>query len=154
VQKSDLEFARRANERTQASYLPRNFEPIAAAGRWRLLEGDGEVMPGISVRVTPGHVPFLQTVLDTDKGETAAFMSDLMPTTAHLPLPWIMGYDLEPLRTLESKRSFLAEAVREGWRIVFEHDPATAIGTPAMEGKDVVLKDVVSAPTVSPVTVP
>jgi glyoxylase-like metal-dependent hydrolase (beta-lactamase superfamily II) len=147
VQKGELEFARQVNERTRASYLPHNYEPIAAAGRWRLLQGDGEVMPGISVRVTPGHVPFLQTVLVRDKGETAAFMSDLIPTTAHLPLPWIMGYDLEPLRTLESKRSFLAEAVRERWRLVFEHDPATAIGTPAMEGKDVVLKDVVAAPS-------
>jgi hypothetical protein len=57
-----------------------------------------------------------------------------------------MGYDLEPLRTLESKRAFLADAVREGWRIVFEHDPATAMGRPVMEGKDVVLKDVVPAP--------
>jgi glyoxylase-like metal-dependent hydrolase (beta-lactamase superfamily II) len=146
VQKGDLEFARGANERTRASYLPHNFEPIASAGRWRLLEGDGEVLPGISVRLTPGHVPFLQTVLVRDRGDTAAFMSDLIPTTAHLPLPWIMGYDVEPLRTLESKRGFLAEAVREGWRIVFEHDPATAIGTPVMEGKDVVLRDVVAAP--------
>ena len=85
-------------------------------------------------------------MLVRDRGETAAFMADLIPTTAHLPLPWIMGYDLEPLRTLESKRAFLAEAVREGWRIVFEHDPATAIGTLAMEGKDVVLRDVVAAP--------
>jgi hypothetical protein len=59
-----------------------------------------------------------------------------------------MGYDLEPLRTLESKRAFLAEAVREGWRIVFGHDPRTAIGTPAMEGKDLVLRDVVAAPGV------
>jgi glyoxylase-like metal-dependent hydrolase (beta-lactamase superfamily II) len=149
VQKGELEFARRANERTRASYLPHNYEPIAAAGRWRLLEGDGEVLPGISVRVTPGHVPFLQTVLIRDQGQTAAFMSDLIPTTAHLPLPWIMGYDLEPLRTLESKRSFLADAVREGWRLVFEHDPATAIGTPVMEGKDVVLRDVVAAPSAS-----
>ena len=146
VQTGELEFARRANERTRASYLPHNYEPIAAAGRWRLLEGDGDVLPGISVRITPGHVPFLQTVLVRDRDETAAFMSDLIPTTAHLPLPWIMGYDLEPLRTLESKRAFLADAVREGWRIVFEHDPATAIGTLVMEGKDVVLKDVVPAP--------
>jgi glyoxylase-like metal-dependent hydrolase (beta-lactamase superfamily II) len=146
VQKGELEFARRVNERTRASYLPHNYEPIAAAGRWRLLEGDGEVLAGISVRVTPGHVPFHQIVLVRDRGETAAFVADLIPTTAHLPLPWIMGYDLEPLRTLESKRAFLAEAVREGWRIVFGHDPATAIGTPAMEGKDMVLRDVVPAP--------
>ena len=62
-----------------------------------------------------------------DGGETAAFVADLIPTAAHLPLPWIMGYDLEPLRTLESKRAFLADAVREGWRIVFEHDPGVAM---------------------------
>ncbi len=146
VQKGELEFARRANERTRASYLPHNFEPIAAAERWRLLEGDGEVLPGISVRLTPGHVPFHQMVLVQDRGETLAFIADLIPTTAHLPLPWIMGYDLEPLRTLESKRAFLAEAEREGWRIVFEHDPSTAAGTLAREGKDVVVRDVVPAP--------
>jgi glyoxylase-like metal-dependent hydrolase (beta-lactamase superfamily II) len=85
-------------------------------------------------------------VLVRDRGESAAFVSDLIPTTAHLPLPWIMGYDLEPLRTLESKRSVLAEAVRAGWRIVFEHDPAVALGRPVLEGKDVVLRDVVAAP--------
>jgi glyoxylase-like metal-dependent hydrolase (beta-lactamase superfamily II) len=146
VQKGELEFARRPNERTRASYLPHNFEPIASASRWRLLEGDGEVLPGISVRVTPGHVPWLQTVVVRDRGETAAFMSDLIPLTAHLPLPWIMGYDLEPLRTLESKRAFVEEAVREGWKLVFEHDPAVAVGRLVREGKDTVLRDVISAP--------
>ncbi len=146
VQKGELEFARKANERTRASYLPPNYEPIASANRWRLLEGDGEVLPGISVRVTPGHVPWLQTVLVRDRGEAAAFMSDLIPTTAHLPLPWIMGYDLEPLKTLESKRAFLDEATREGWKLVFEHDPAVAVGRLAREGKDTVLRDVIAAP--------
>jgi glyoxylase-like metal-dependent hydrolase (beta-lactamase superfamily II) len=95
-------------------------------------------------------VPFLQTVVVSQGGETAAFVSDLIPTTAHLPLPWIMGYDLEPLRTLESKRAILADAVREGWRLVFEHDPATAVGTPVMEGKGIVLKDVIAAPAAVP----
>ena len=147
VQKGELEFARHTNERTRASYLPHNYEPIASAKRWRLLEGDGEVLPGISVRVTPGHVPWLQTILVRDRGETAAFMSDLIPTVAHLPLPWIMGYDLEPLRTLESKRALLDDAVREGWRLVFEHDPGIAAGRPTREGKDLVLRDVVAAPT-------
>jgi len=146
VQKGELEFARKANERTRASYLPHNFEPIASANRWRLLEGDGEVLPGISVRVTPGHVPWLQTVLVRDRGETAAFVSDLIPLTAHLPLPWIMGYDLEPLRTLESKRALVDEAVREGWKLVFEHDPAVALGGLVREGKDTVLRDVIAAP--------
>ena len=146
VQRAELEFARHTNERTRASYLPHNFEPIAAAGRWRLLEGDGEVLPGISVRLAPGHVPFHQIVLVRDRNETAAFVADLIPTTAHLPLPWIMGYDLEPLRTLESKRTLLADAMRDGWRIVFEHDPATAVGTPVMEGKSVALIDTIPAP--------
>jgi len=146
VQREELEFARHTNERTRASYLPPNFEPIAAAGRWRLLEGDGQVLPGISVRLTPGHVPFHQAVLVQDGGETAAFIADLIPTVAHLPLPWIMGYDLEPLRTLESKRGLLRDAVAGGWRLVFEHDPAIASGVVVAEGKGVGLREVVEAP--------
>ena len=146
VQKGELEFARHTNERTRASYLPPNFEPVAAAGKWRLLEGDAQVLPGISVRLTPGHVPFLQTVIVSDRGETAAFMSDLIPTIAHLPLPWIMGYDLEPLRTLESKRAFLRDAVAGGWRLIFEHDPGVASGLPVSDGSEVTLRDVISAP--------
>ena len=137
VQRGELEFARHTNERTRASYLPPNYEPIAAADRWRLLEGDAEVLPGISVRLTPGHVPWHQAVLIHDGGETAAFIADLIPTTAHLPLPWIMGYDLEPLRTLESKRALLREAVEGAWRLVFEHDPRTASGIAVAEGKGV-----------------
>jgi glyoxylase-like metal-dependent hydrolase (beta-lactamase superfamily II) len=146
VQRGELEFARHTNERTRASYLPHNFEPIAAAGRWRLLDGDQEVLPGISVRLTPGHVPFHQAVVIRDRGETAAFVADLFPTTAHLPLPWIMGYDLEPLRTLESKRRLLADAVGEGWRIVFEHDPVIASAVLVAEMKGVSLRDVHEAP--------
>lgn len=146
VQRGELEFARHTNERTRASYLPHNFEPIVAADRWRLLNGDEEVLPGISVRLTPGHVPFHQAVVIRDGGDTAVFVADLFPTTSHLPLPWIMGYDLEPLRTLESKRALLGDAVRQGWRLIFEHDPRVVMGVPVQEGKDVVLQDVTLAP--------
>ncbi len=146
VQRGELEFARHTNERTRASYLPRNFEPIVAADRWRLLDGDSEVLPGISARLTPGHVPFHQAVVIRDRGETAVFVADLFPTTAHLPLPWIMGYDLEPLRTLESKRALLGDAIRGGWRLIFEHDPRVVMGVPVQEGKEVVLKEVTPAP--------
>jgi glyoxylase-like metal-dependent hydrolase (beta-lactamase superfamily II) len=141
VQRGELEFARQTNERTRASYLPHNFEPVAAAGRWQLIEGDGEILPGISARLTPGHVPWHQAILVRDKGETAAFIADLIPTTAHLPLPWIMGYDLEPLRTLESKRALLRDAVEGGWRLVFEHDPVVASGVPVAAGKGVELRE-------------
>ncbi len=141
VQRGELEFARRANERTRASYLPHNFEPVAAGGRWRLLEGDGEVLPGIEVRLTPGHVPWHQAVLVRDGGDTAAFIADLIPTTAHLPLPWIMGYDLEPLRTLESKRALIRDAVAGSWRLIFEHDPVVASGVAVADGKALGLED-------------
>ncbi len=141
VQRGELEFARHTNERTRASYLPPNFEPIAKAGRWRLLDGDSAVLPGISVRVTPGHVPWHQVILVSDRGETAAFVGDLFATAAHLPLAYIMGYDLEPLRTLESKRSFLKDAVTGGWRVVFEHDANVAWGWLTPEGKGLVLRD-------------
>ena len=146
VQRGELEFARHTNERTRASYLPHNFEPIAAANRWQLLDGDQEVIPGISVRLTPGHVPFHQAVLLQDRGETALFVGDLFPTVSHLPLPWIMGYDLEPLRTLESKRSILSEAVAGGWRLIFEHDARVVMGRPVREGKGVALGDITPAP--------
>jgi len=149
VQRGELDFARHTNERTRASYLPHNFEPIAAANRWRLLDGDEEVLPGISVRLTPGHVPFHQAVLLRDGGETALFVGDLFPTTAHLPLPWIMGYDLEPLRTLESKRAILNEAVDGGWRLIFEHDPRVVMAAPVRDGKTVVLRDLTPAPEVA-----
>jgi glyoxylase-like metal-dependent hydrolase (beta-lactamase superfamily II) len=146
VQEGELEFARHTNERTRASYLSHNFEPIAAAGRWKLQQGDGELLPGISVRLTPGHVPFHQTVILHDRGDTAVFLGDLCPTTAHLPLPWIMGYDVEPLRTLESKRALLSEAVSKGWRLIFEHDPRVAIGVAVQDGKRIELQHVVVAP--------
>lgn len=128
VQGGELEFARHTNERTRASYLAPNFEPVARAGRWRLVEGDAEILPGISARLTPGHVPWHQSVLIEDDGEALLYLADVMPTSAHLPLPWIMGYDLEPLRTLESKRALVREAIAGHWRLFFEHDPAVIMG--------------------------
>lgn len=135
VQKGELDYARNTNERTAASYLPHNFEPVTAAGRWHLLEGDGQVLPGVRVVRTPGHVPHHQSIVVTDGGDTACFLADVCPTSAHLPLPWIMGYDVEPLVTLESKRHILGQALKEEWILVFEHDPANALGRVVKEGK-------------------
>ena len=128
VQAGDLHFARHPNERTRASYLPPNFEPVAAAGRWRLLEGETELLPGISLRLTPGHVPYHQSVVVRRQGETLLYLADVMPTRHHLPLPWIMGYDLEPLRTLESKRALMKDALEGRWWLFFEHDADVAMG--------------------------
>jgi len=145
VQRNELDFARNTTERTRASYLPHNFEPVASAGRWRLIDGDAEILPGLSARLTPGHVPWHQSLVIRSGGETAVFLGDVIPTHHHLPLVYIMGYDLEPLRTLESKRALLAEALAGGWRFIFEHDAEVAMGRPVQEGKGVGLADVVHA---------
>ncbi|HEV8597759.1 MAG TPA: MBL fold metallo-hydrolase [Gemmatimonadales bacterium] len=144
VQSGDLEFARNANERTRASYLPHNWEPVVQAGKFKLLEGDGEVLPGISVRVIPGHVPFLQGVLLESGPDALFYLADLMPTRHHLPLPWIMGYDVEPLRTLESKRELVHQALAGNWRLFFEHDAEVVMGRLAGQEKKVELVDTVA----------
>ena len=131
VQQGELEFARHTNERTAASYLPPNFEPVA----FTLVSGEAAPLPGIRCLPTPGHVPFHQSVLLESAGERVCFLADLVPTAAHLPLPWIMGYDLEPLVTLESKRRLYARAEAEGWLLVFEHDPVVIAGRLGREGK-------------------
>ena len=128
VQKGEWEFAHLRNERIRASYMPLNYEPVAEAGLWSFVEGETEIVPGVIVVPTPGHTPHHQSVLVRSEGETACFLADLVPTTAHLPLPWIMGYDVEPLVTLESKRMLLARAAEEEWLLVFEHDPVVPWG--------------------------
>jgi glyoxylase-like metal-dependent hydrolase (beta-lactamase superfamily II) len=141
VQRGEWDWAHLKNERTQASYLPDNFEPVMAAGRLELVEGDVEIVPGISVYRTPGHCPHHQSVLVSSGGETSCFLADVLPTFAHLPLPWIMGYDVEPLVTLESKRALLRRATDERWLLVSNHDPVTAWGYAVADGKGVRLEE-------------
>jgi glyoxylase-like metal-dependent hydrolase (beta-lactamase superfamily II) len=128
AQRGEFEWAHTRNERIQASYLGRNFDPVQEAGRLDLVAGEVEVVPGIRMLRTPGHTPNHASILVQSDDEAACFLADLIPTAAHLPLPWIMGYDVEPLVTLETKRDLLARARREQWLLVFEHDPVTAWG--------------------------
>lgn len=128
VQSGEWEFAHRDNERIRASYMPHNYEAVETAGLWERVEGVHEVLPGVTLVPTPGHTPYHQSVVLESEGETACFLADLVPTTAHLPLPWIMGYDVEPLVTLETKRALLGRAREEEWLLIFGHDPATAWG--------------------------
>jgi glyoxylase-like metal-dependent hydrolase (beta-lactamase superfamily II) len=139
MQRGELEFARHTNERTAASYFPHNFEPIAASGQLELVDGDREIVSGIHAVLTPGHTPYHQGLLIESNGELAFYLADLAPTAAHLPLPWIMGYDVEPLVTLETKRRILKRAVDEKWLVVFEHDPKTAWSRLAHDGKSYAL---------------
>ncbi|HUE76318.1 MAG TPA: MBL fold metallo-hydrolase [Longimicrobiales bacterium] len=128
VQRGEFDFAHLQNERIRASYLPANYDPVQEAGLWTFVEGPAEILPGIDVLPTPGHTPHHQSVIVRSAGRTACFLADVMPTSAHLPLPWIMGYDLEPLVTLESKRDLVERAREEDWLLVFEHDPVVRWG--------------------------
>jgi glyoxylase-like metal-dependent hydrolase (beta-lactamase superfamily II) len=128
VQRREWEWAHVKNERISASYLPHNFDPVEQAGRFVFVDGEQEIVPGISVRRTPGHTPHHQSVLIRSDDDAAIFLADVVPTSAHLPLPWIMGYDVEPLVTLESKRALYTQARRENWLLIFEHDPVVPWG--------------------------
>lgn len=122
VQRGEFDHAMNPNERDRASYFPENFAPLEAAGMLTLLEGDGVIVPGVEVVRVPGHTADMQCVKLTGGGKAAFLFADLVPTTAHLPLPWIMGYDLYPMMTLENKKRWIPESVREGWIGLFAHD--------------------------------
>ncbi len=128
VQRGEYEDAMSANERTKASYREENFVPLAQEHRWEFLNGDAELVPGVSVVVTHGHTTHHQSVKIESEGQVAFFLGDLIPTVSHLPLPYIMGYDLYPLQTLETKRKVLRRACDENWLLIFEHDPAIVMG--------------------------
>lgn len=127
VQRGELEHARQPSDRDRASYLSENVEPVAATGQWWLLEGDREVAPGVELIRVPGHTADMQCVKLSGGGKTLFSFADLVPTTAHLPYPWIMGYDLYPMTTLENKKKWIPQVAREGWLALFGHDPATPV---------------------------
>lgn len=128
IPRGDWEDALHPHERNRASYLPDNFLPLERAGVVELTEGDGERLPGISTWRTGGHAMHHHMVRIDGGGRTACFVADLIPTTAHIDEPWIMGYDLYPMDTLLYKKRFVREAIDREYIIFFEHDPTTPAG--------------------------
>jgi methylmalonyl-CoA epimerase len=128
VRRGEWEDATHPNERNRASYLAHDYLPLADAGVLQLVDDDQTIMPGVKVRRTGGHTMHHQIVLLESGGKAAAFVADLIPTTAHLPNAWILGYDLYPLETLAAKRAFVKEATDRDMLVFFEHDPSIAAG--------------------------
>ncbi len=122
VQKDHYRWALSPTEKDRASFIPENYLPLAEAGVLEFTDGEGELFPGISVIPTFGHTKALQMVKVSEGNNTLLYCTDLMPTTAHLPYPYIIAYDLWPLTTLEEKKKYLPLAYEEGWIVVFEHD--------------------------------
>ena len=124
--RGELEHAHEQHERDRVSYMTDNYDPLVASGQMKLLEGDAEIAPGISVRVFPGHTRDMQAVVVRSGGTTLCYPSDLVPTSHHLDPTWVMGYDLYPIDHASTTGiSFYAEAIPERWLVVFTHDHET-----------------------------
>ena len=124
VRRGDWEDATHANERNTASYRTDNFLPLAAAGVLSLVDDDRAIVPGVRVQRTPGHTAHHQSVWIESGGRHAVFLGDLVPMAAHVPEPWIMGFDLQPMETLATKKALFASAQERDALLFFEHDPA------------------------------
>ena len=128
IRAAEWEDATHPHERNRASYLQDDFVPLRAAGVVDFFDGDQTIRPGVRVVRTGGHSGQHQIVFVESGGRTAVFVADLIPTTAHLQEPWIMGYDLFPMETLAFKKRFIRDAIDREYLIVFEHDPHVAVG--------------------------
>jgi glyoxylase-like metal-dependent hydrolase (beta-lactamase superfamily II) len=128
IQKDNFDWATRPSSREAASYLPENFMPLQQAGKLVICDGPEDFekkinWPGLSVRVSYGHTIGLQCPLYKVGQETFFYPSDLIPTSSHIPLPWVMGYDIHVIQILEEKEKILEESAAGNWTLVFEHDP-------------------------------
>ena len=123
VSRAEFEHAERPHERDRASYLPENWRPLQESGRLELMPDAYEVVPGLSMETVTGHSHTMQCPRLVRGGRTLFGFADLVPTRAHVPAAWVMGYDLYPVETLEAKKRLLPQAAREGWLCLFYHDP-------------------------------
>jgi len=148
----EWQYARKPSERDSISFISDNYDPLVACGQMKLLKGDEEIVPGISVKTFPGHTAHMLGIIINGKpsggthgkgtalavppeapgeralapeGAVACYISDLMPTSAHIDITWGMGFDLYPLQTIASKKEYYARAIPERWLTVFTHDPKT-----------------------------
>jgi glyoxylase-like metal-dependent hydrolase (beta-lactamase superfamily II) len=123
ISRAEVEHAESPSERDRASYLGENWRPLAASGQLELQDGDYEVVPGLRMETYAGHNRSMQCWRLTSEEQTMFGFADLVPMRAHVPFPWIMGYDLYPVETLEVKKQLLPQAARESWSCLFYHDP-------------------------------
>jgi len=129
-------------ERDRVSYISDNYDPLIQSGQMQLLKGDCEIAPGVSVVVYPGHTRNMMGVFIRSGGKTACYISDLIPTTWHLDVTWVMAYDLFPLETIENRKKYYSRAVPERWLTIFTHDPEIPWVYPALEGNRIVAQPV------------
>ena len=113
------------DQRDSVSFFTENYDPLVQSGQMQLLRGSAEILPGISVEVYPGHTRDMQGIYLRSGGKTACYISDLIPTSNHLDLYWLMSFDLYPVQSVESRKRFYSRAIPEKWLVMFTHDHET-----------------------------
>lgn len=142
VQQANFETATHPNLRERASYYPANFQPLIEAGVLTLLKGPVEnLLPGISTLISNGHTQGHQMVKVSDGHTTLLYCGDVVPTSTHVRVAWLMGYDLHPLVLMEEKQKYLSEAADHSWYLFFEHDPYCDSALIEKKGTDFAVKE-------------
>ena len=145
VQRRNLENARHPNPRERASYMSENFEPLVEAGVLDLVDGAKTLWPGFEVFTAEGHTRGQQLVRVSGPEGALYYVADLIPTAAHVRIPFVMGYDVAAIETMEEKRALLSRAAAERAWVCLEHDPEVALARPVAEGDDFAWRETVPA---------
>ena len=129
VQKKQWEWAHSPSEKDRASYLPENLSPLEKSGQLNIIDGPGTLYDGIELEITDSHTVGHQAVKISDGKNTIYHCGDVIPMAAHIPVPYVMAYDLMPLNTISAKKEILKNAADKGWKIFVSHDPAAPLQT-------------------------
>ena len=129
VQREHWNLSQHPSERDRASFMNNDFALLKESGLLHLVDGEKEILPGIRVLVTNGHTASQQLPLISDGTTSLLYACDLIPFTSHLPYPYVMGFDVRPLVTLEEKKKILPLAQENDWILFFEHDPQVEVAT-------------------------
>lgn len=145
VQEGEWRHGVEQHIRDRVSYISDNYDPLINNGQMELLNGGREIVPGISVKVYPGHTRNMQAVIIESGGQKACYISDLIPTAAHLDPVWVMSYDLFPLETIENKQRFYEDAIPQKWLVIFTHDHHTPWAYVERDAEKITAKPVAEA---------
>jgi glyoxylase-like metal-dependent hydrolase (beta-lactamase superfamily II) len=124
TRRGEWEHAHRRHPRDRVAYIDANYDPLVEAGRMRLIDADTEVAPGVWLRLAPGHTRDMMVITAKSDARTFCFLTDLVPTAAHLTPTWVTAFDLDPLQSVDSKLRWLTDAARGEWVCAFGHDTA------------------------------
>ena len=143
IHKDNWDLANSPSEKDRGSYLAENWSVLAENGMIEYVTDREEFLPGIEIMLTYGHTIGMMHPLIKDGDNTVFYAADIFPMAAHVPLAWVMAYDLNPVQTIKEKRSLLPRMVDQDWTVFFVHAPLRQAGKVTMDGKHYRLKETV-----------